>query len=40
MANSGYYSGFDTGAKVGTLQAERREEMYALAVKTLKEALL
>lgn len=32
--------GFDTGAEEGTLLGERREEMYALAVKTLKEALL
>lgn len=40
MADCEYYSGFDTGAEEGTLQAERREEMYALAVKTLKEALL
>lgn len=40
MADSKYYSGFDTGAEEGTLQAERREKMYALIVKTLNEALL
>lgn len=40
MTDSDCYSGFDTGAEEGTLLAERREEMYALIVKMLKEALL
>jgi acetyl esterase/lipase len=31
--------GFDNGAKQGTIAWDRREEAYALAVKTLKEAL-
>ncbi|KAL1865055.1 hypothetical protein Daus18300_007402 [Diaporthe australafricana] len=31
--------GFDTGAEEGTLLAEKREEMYTLVVKTLREAL-
>lgn len=39
MTDSGYYSAFDTGAEEGTLKAERREEMYALLFKTLREGL-
>ena len=40
MTDPGYYSAFDTGAEEGTLKGEKREEMYALVVKTLKQALL
>lgn len=40
MTDSAYCSAFDTSAEEGKLKAERREEMYALIVKKLREALL